>query len=137
MKIYIASSYELGKETVKKLKSKLCEISYIDAFFPDSIDINADTLIGMKCISDICSEQIKECDILVAIYPFGISVSIEIGRFLEQQNYIEEKKLIIFDTTSVDSVTYKKLRTEVMIMPYVYKVVSTVDELIEEIRKTL
>lgn len=137
MKIYIASSYELGKETIQKLKSKLGGISYIDAFFPDSIDINADTLSGMKCISDICSEQIKECDMLVAIYPFGISVSIEVGRFLEQQNYIKKKKLIVFDTTSVDSATYKKLRSEVMIMPYVYKVVNTVEELIEEIKKSL
>lgn len=124
----------MGKKMTQKLKQKLDEVGYMDVFFPDSIDISADTLSGMKRISDRCSEQIRKCDMLVAIYPFGISVSVEIGRFLEQQNHIKKKRLVILDTTFVESATHKKLRSEVMVMPHIYKVVGSVEELIEEIK---
>lgn len=134
LKVYIAFSYKTGKKITQELKSKLNNIDYVDAFFPDTISIDADTINEMKYISNICTEQIKDCDVLVAIYPFGMSVSVEIGRFLEQQINFEDKKLIILDTTHIESASYIKLRSEAMIMPHVYKVVSTIEELIGELK---
>lgn len=130
MSIYIASSYMMGEKVVKDLKMRLDQLN-LKIFYPESINISANTLSEMQTVNDICTEEIRKSDILVAVYPFGISVSVEIGRFLESGK--NKKKLIIFDTSENNSEQYKKLRTEAMLIPHIYKVVYSADELVKEL----
>lgn len=130
MNIYIASSHIKGEKIVKYLKMKLDGIN-AKIFYPEGINISAHTLAEMQAVDNICTEEIRKSDILVAVYPFGISVSVEIGRFLESAK--KNKKLIIFDASEKDSEQYKKLRTEAMLIPQVYKIVYSIDELIKEL----
>lgn len=130
MNIYIASSCIMGEKIVEDLKMKLSELD-AKIFYPESINISAHTLAEMQTVNDICTKEIRKSDIVVAVYPFGISVSIEIGRFLESGK--NNKKLIVLDTSENDSEQYKKLRTEAMLIPHIYKIVDSIDELIEEL----
>lgn len=130
MNLYIASSQIMGEKIVKDLKMRLNELD-VKTFYPESINIAANTLQEMQEVNNICTDEIRKSDILIAVYPFGISVSLEIGRFLEKNK--NNKKLIIFDTSENDSEQYRKLRTEAMLMPHVYKIVDSIDELVEEL----
>lgn len=131
MNIYMASSYIMGEKITKSLRAKLSELD-VKIFYPESIEISAHTLEEMQIVSDICAEKIRSSDILIAVYPFGISVSIEIGRFLENNN---SKKLIVFDSSENNSEQHKKLYTEAMLIPHIYKTVYSLDELIKELYK--
>lgn len=130
MNVYIASSHIMGEKIVKDLKMRLNELD-VKIFYPESINIVANTLQEMQEVNNICTDEIRKSDILVAVYPFGISVSLEIGRFLESNK--SNKKLIIFDTSENDSEQYRKLRTEAMLIPHVDKIVDSIDELVKEL----
>lgn len=130
MNIYLASSYIKGEKIVKDLKTKLNKFD-AKIFYPESINISAHTLSEMQIVNSICTDEIRKSNIFIAVYPFGISVSVEIGIFLESN--IKNSKLIIFDTSEKDSEQYKKLRTEAMLIPHVYRIVYSIDELIKEL----
>lgn len=130
MNVYIASSHIMGERIVKDLKVRLNELN-VKIFYPESINISAYTSSEMQTVSDICADEIRKSDILVAVYPFGISVSVEIGRFLESSK--NNKKLIVFDTSEKNSEWYKKLRSEAMLIPHIYKILDSIDELIKEL----
>ena len=132
--VYIASSHNLSKEVTKKLKFLLMDIDE-DVFFPESIGLIANSNEEMNYVSNTCSDKIRSSNILVAIYPFGISVSIEIGRFLEQQFTSTDKKLIILNNSNQTDNMLKKLRSEAMMMPHIYKIVNSPEELVLELKK--
>lgn len=87
----------------------------------------------MKYVDNICCKKIRDSDFLIAIYPFGISVSIEIGRFLELKINDKSKKrtLIIFDISEKESNLYNKLRSEAMLIPNVDAIVTSIDQLLK------
>jgi len=132
MKIYIASSHKTAHEITKELNKKTQHIDYMEFFFPEILGDSTNSVENMKYVDSICCKKIRECDMLVAIYPFGHSVSVELGRFLEF-NLLQcnnKKQLIIFNTCDNDSIEFKRLRTEAMIIPHVNHFVNSIDELL-------
>lgn len=91
----------------------------------------------MIYVDNIFRNKIRESDILIAIYPFGLSVSIEIGRFLELRNNDrnQKRKLIIFDISKKESDIAKKLRCEAMLTPHIDDIVTSTYQLLKIINK--
>lgn len=135
MKAYIAYSYKTHPKIIEKIFWELQNVK-IQSFFPESIELSAISLDEMKYVDKICCDKIRESNILVAVYPFGLSVSIEIGRFLELKNINkdENRMLIIFDTSPKDSDIANKLRSEAMIIPHVDAIVTTIDQLLKTLK---
>ena len=131
-KIYVASSLNKIDTGFKgRLFKKLSEIAN-DVFFPDYIDPTAFSGDEMTYVDKICSREIRACDIFIAIYPFGLSVATEIGRFLESHinQCNSEKLLVILDISEAHSLEYNKLRSEAMIIPHISRIVYSEDELL-------
>ena len=133
MNIYIASSHQIASEATKELYNRCKKNGVLKIFFPESLGTLSDSIENMRYIDEICCKQIRESDILVAIYPFGLSVSVEIGRFLERKNMSQNNKklLIILDISAENSKEKEKLKTEAMIIPHIDYYVHSVNELIE------
>lgn len=134
MNAYIAYSYKTPPNIIKKIFWEL-QNSNINTFFPESIELNAISKDEMIYVDNICCNKIRESDILIAIYPFGLSVSIEIGRFLELKNYDKRRKLIIFDISEKESDIAKKLRGEAMLVPHIDDIVTSIYQLLKIINK--
>lgn len=131
MNAYIAYSYKTDPKLIKKIFMDL-QNSKVHSFFPESIELHAISIDDMKHVDNICCEKIRDSDFLIAIYPFGISVSIEIGRFLELKANDKNKKrtLIIFDISKKESDSFNKLRSEAMLIPHVDAIVASGDQLL-------
>lgn len=136
MKLYVASSHKLGHKFTHELSLVLRNMD-IDIFFPESIGIWAKTLDEMDTVDAICCKEISDSDVLIAIYPFGYSVSVEIGRFLAYRDMQKEGKrcFIILDVSEKDSELFNKLRSEAMIIPHVDAIVTSTEELVAELKK--
>lgn len=137
MKVYIASSHKTAYETTNSLFCKTKNNNEIDFFFPETIGDMSDSPENMEYIDFICCDKLRKSDVLVAVYPFGFSVSVEIGRFLEYSNIYSDKKryFIVLDTSYVDSDDYKKLRTEAMILPHIDYIANNIDELLDILKQ--
>ena len=130
MKIYIASKYienhDINTEIYCALKNK----GY-DVFLPESININAKKDSEMYQVAEKCYDEIDNTDILLAVFPFGLSVTAEIGYAITIKRKKDRKiRLVLFDYNS-DKKNMEKLRGEAMINPYWDLVVSSVEELME------
>lgn len=136
MKLYVASSNKLEYKFTNDFLLALQNLN-IDIFFPESIGIWAKSLDEMDTVDAICCKEIRDSDILIAIYPFGYSVSVEIGRFLAYKDMQEERKkcFIILDVSEKNSELFNKLRSEAMIIPHVNTIVTSTDELVSAIKK--
>lgn len=136
MNAYIAYSYKTHPNIIKKIFWEL-QSSNINTFFPESIELSAISKDEMIYVDNICCQKIRESDILIAIYPFGLSVSIEIGRFLELKNNDrnQKRKLIIFDISEKESDIAKKLRGEAMLIPHIDAIVTSTYQLLKIINK--
>ena len=136
MNAYIAYSYKTHPNIIKKIFWELQNLN-INTFFPESIELSAISIDEMIYVDDICCNKIRESDILIAIYPFGLSVSIEIGRFLELKNNDKSKKrtLIIFDISEKGSIIANKLRSEAMLIPHIDTIVTSIYQLSKIIDK--
>lgn len=136
MYAYIAYSYKTHPNIIKKIFWEL-QNSNINTFFPESIELSAISKDEMIYVDNIWRNKIRESDILIAIYPFGLSVSIEIGRFLELRNNDrnQKRKLIIFDISKKESDIAKKLRCEAMLTPHIDDIVTSTYQLLKIINK--
>lgn len=130
-KIYVASSLtKIDKDFKNRLFVRLSETSS-NIFFPDNIALAAFSMDEMIYVDEVCSKEIRTCDIFIAIYPFGLSVTTEIGRFLESHinQCNAEKLLVILDTSEAHSCEFEKLRSEAMIIPHIDHIVYSEEEL--------
>ncbi len=137
MKIYVASSHRTANKTTHDLFVKTRDCKELDFFFPEHLGNFSDSIENMEYIESVCCNELRKSDVLIAIYPFGYSVSVEIGHFLEvcHMNPNNKRYFIILDTSKINSEKHKKLKTEAMIIPHVDKIVNTVDELINTLEK--
>ena len=78
MKVYIASKYIAHKKINNEIYQAL-KNNGIDAFLPETINNNATDKENMLLVSEKCFSEIEICDIILAVCPFGKSVSCEIG----------------------------------------------------------
>ena len=132
MDIYVASSARRSVTHTQSLLERVKENSDIRAFFPAHLGDYTGSEERMRYIENIGDKHIKKADIMIAVYPFGLSVSNEIGRFIvyRKSSLGTKRKLIIWDTSIPGSEEYMLLRTEAMIMPHVDHMVSDIDQLI-------
>lgn len=137
MRVYIASSHRTGSAITGELFKKISNDVRISAFFPEHLGDFTNGITSMQYIDAICCEKIRSSDVMVAVYPFGCSVSIEIGRFLERryQKAKDRGLLILLDSSQSDSEQHRLLRTEAMLMPHVDHFVYSVDDLVELLRQ--
>ena len=66
MRIYIASKYIEHKELNRELFQLIRQCG-LDAFLPESINIDAITLSEMQRVAEICYEEIRKSDIVLAV----------------------------------------------------------------------
>ena len=136
MKFYIASKYienqVINTEIYNSLKDKGYEV-----FLPASININAKTNSEMYQVAEKCYDEIDNTDIFLAVFPFGWSVSAEIGYAIKIKREKDRKmRIILFDNNS-DKKNMEKLRQEAMISPYFDLTVSSIEELIEKTKEVI
>ena len=136
MKFYIASKYIENHVINTEIYNVLKEKGY-EVFLPESIDIDAKTNSEMYQVAEKCYDEINNADILLAVFPFGFSVSAEIGFAISIKRNMDKKmRLILFDNNS-DKKNIEKLRGEAMINPYWDLVVSSVEELELKIKEVI
>lgn len=128
MKIYIASPYIAQQEINKLLCEKLTNAGN-DVFLPESINIDAITEELKKKVAEICYRQIDRSELILVVYPFGISVSCEAGYSICQKINGKNKKLILFMNAKSD-----KIHEEAMLIPYIDYETDSVDGLLDYIR---
>ena len=122
MRVYIASKYIDHKKINNQIYGELKNAS-IDAFLPESINIDALTKEEMYAVSEICYAEITKCDVILAVCPFGKSVSSELGYAIALKRTLPESKVII--ALNMD------FEHEAMLYPYVDKNVNSISQLIE------
>lgn len=140
MRVYIASQYMKKEELNRKIYDELRDAG-MDAFLPISIDIDATAECPeeQRKVADICYDEIERCDVILAVWDFGRSVSAELGYAICMKTRLQEnKKIIIFaaagSNTIMDSPKMDIIRGEVMIWPFVDQQVASIEELMEYLR---
>lgn len=130
-KVYVASSGKMNA-TAEILLAKMKKCDNIEPFFPAFLGDYTHSPEEMRYIEAICDVEIERSNIMIAVYPFGLSVSNEIGRFLVYRYFYpdENRKLIIWDTSQPGTYEYDLLRSEAMIMPKVDHLIHDIDEAI-------
>jgi nucleoside 2-deoxyribosyltransferase len=142
MKFYIASKYidnhDINTEIYHALKDKGYEV-----FLPKSINIDGTTEEEMCQIAKICYSEIDNTDILLVVFPFGLSIAAEVGYAISIKRK-RDMRIILFNNNS-DEENKKKLLKEAMLTPYWDKIgyskdlyVSSIEELmkfLEELEK--
>lgn len=126
MKIYIASKYIKHKE-INRTIFNLLKKEGIDAFLPESIDIDASTPDEMYEVSEKCYNEIDKCDVILIVAPCGNSVSSEIGYAISKKRLDGSKRLVLFNPNRRDGI----IQVEVMIAPYIDFVAESVYQLIK------
>lgn len=126
MKIYIASKYIKHRKINRELYNKILGLG-IEAFLPESIDVNAITMKEMYHVSEICYEEINKCDIILIVCPFEHSVSSEIGFAISKKRENNKKKLLILNI----GYKHNKWKKEAMIAPYIDEEFGKIHELME------
>jgi len=110
----------------EKLFNMLTEKKF-DVFLPKKIDIDAVTFEEQLHVSTICYDEIEKCDLMVIVYPFGISVACEIGYAIYQKRQGSTKKLILLNLKPKDKI----LQSEAMLIPYIDSEVNSIEEVIK------
>ena len=125
MKVYIASKYIAHKKINNEIYQAL-KNNGIDAFLPETINNNATDKENMLLVSEKCFSEIEICDIILAVCPFGKSVSCEIGYAIAlKKKYFPNKKIIALN------IDFKE---EAMLYPYIDISVNGISELISVLK---
>ena len=124
MRVYIASKYIDHKIQNNTIYNALKHAS-IDAFLPESINISALSKEEMYTVSEICYKEIERCDVILAVCPFGKSLSSELGYAIALKRNNVQKKIIV--ALNID------FEFEAMLFPYIDKTVENIPQLIEYI----
>lgn len=126
-RVYIASKYSrtrLNNQIYDRLKRE-----NIDVFLPESINVEAKSDSEKREVAEQCYEEIDKCSIILAVCPFGKSVSAELGYAISQKRMGYRKTIIMLNTDDYD---------EAMIDPYIDKHIFDVkhdlNELVEYIK---
>lgn len=129
MKIYIASPYIAQREINQFLYEELSKAGN-DVFLPQSINKEAITEEEKKEVSETCYSQIDNSDLLLVVYPFGISVACEAGYTICRKMQGNNRKIVLYSRLKTD-----KIYNEAMFIPYVDYETDNMDELIRYINQ--
>lgn len=126
MKVYIASKYIEHRKINRMIYSKLNNIC-IDAFLPETINIDAINKEEMFFVANTCYNEIDKCDIIIIVAPFGKSVAAEVGFAIFQKRNTNKKTLILYNYNDNN---INKTKKESMIYPYIDKEFDNIDDLV-------
>lgn len=107
-KVYIASRYK-RKEQNNQIHKRLLKEN-IDSFLPESIKIDGITDEQKQTVAEKCFSEIDKCNIILAVCPFGKSVSAELGYAICRKRDYGNKIIIAYNMDFDD---------EAMLYPYV------------------
>jgi nucleoside 2-deoxyribosyltransferase len=127
LRIYIASPYIAQQEFNKVLYDKLRNTGN-EVFLPMNINIDAITEDDKKLVAEICYSEIDKSDIVLIVYPFGISVACEAGYCICQKVNGNRRKIILYNNIRSD-----KLYNEAMFIPYIDFETDRIEDLINYI----
>ena len=133
IKVYIAAPY---KKKIGQIVSENLSEKNIDHFLPKSINVDARTPEEQKYVGDTCYTELDQCEIIVCIYPFGLSVAAEVGYAIDQKIRSHMNKTLILldlEDKSCEDFLQSKICGEDMIMPYIDKIVFSIEELMKEL----
>ena len=133
MKVYIASKYLAHESINNKIYNALLEAD-IDAFLPKSINIDAVSAEEMLLVGEKCYDELDKCDVIIAVEPYGNSVSSEIGYARCQRRRLQKNKRIILFSNTLDNGATK---SEAMITPFFDTKVSSIQELVKYLKEAM
>ena len=125
MRVYIASKYIDHKLQNNAIYNALKQAS-IDAFLPESINISALSKEEKYTVAEICYNEIEQCDVILAVCPFGKSVSSELGYAIALKRYAAQRKIIVGLNVDFES--------DAMLIPYIDKAVDDISQLIQYLK---
>lgn len=125
MRVYIASKYIVHKDINNFIYQELKK-NAIDAFLPESINNDALDKENMRFVSEKCFEEIERCDVILAVCPFGKSVSSELGYAIALKRRLQSHKYIV--------ALHLDFGNEAMLSPYIDDEVENVPELIQSLK---
>ena len=130
MKVYVAARYkwEVGKKTFHRLQE-----AGINAFLPRDINIDVKSIEDQDKVYNLCMNQIiNECDAILFIYPFGYSVSTEMGAAAAMKILGKDIKILLLNLSQEKPC---KPQLEDMMNPSIDEVFTDVEEVIEYLNK--
>ena len=80
----------------------------------------------MYTVAEICYNEIEQCDVILAVCPFGKSVSSELGYAIALKRYAAQRKIIVGLNVDFES--------EAMLIPYIDKAVDDISQLIQYLK---
>ena len=110
MRVYIASKYIAHKELNRKIYEELVRAK-IPVFLPECINMDAIDLNRSYIVAEKCFAEIEKCNVILAVCPFGKSVSSELGYAIALRRALKQEKVII--------ALYLDFEKEAMLIPYV------------------
>ena len=132
MKFYIASKFIENRVINTEIHNALRSKGY-EVFLPASINIDAITYEEMCDVAEKCYNEIDNTDIFLAVFPFGWSVSAEIGYAIKIKRENNRKIRIVLYNNNSDKKNMEKLLKEAMLSPYFENAltVSSIEELMD------
>ena len=127
MRVYIASKYIEHKDINRMIYSRLIK-NNIDAFLPETINIDAESKEEMYIVANRCYDEIDKCDTIIIVAPFGQSVAAEIGYAVSKIRNYNKKRLVMYNYND-DS--FCRTKKESMIYPFVEKEFNELDTMID------
>ena len=132
MRIYIASRLK-NEDTNRNLFHSLCEIG-VESFLPESIGISPTSAEEKYFVAETCYKQIEECEVIIGIYYYGISVGAEIGAAIDMKRKGFPKTILMLCQNCNDM---KKITSEAMVDPYIDGYFISIDDILKYIKTSL
>lgn len=129
MRVYIASRYQLPESV--EIYEKLLE-KKIDVFLPKTINLDAKTSEERNRVYNMCKKIRDDCDVILVVYPFGLSVASEFGMTAMLKILGYQKKIILLNLSDEEKSVSEE---EGMIAPAIDKVFTDIDTLIQFLEK--
>ena len=92
MRVYIASKYIAHKELNRKIYEELVRAK-IPVFLPECINMDAIDLNRSYIVAEKCFAEIEKCNVILAVCPFGKSVSSELGYAIALRRALKQEKV--------------------------------------------
>lgn len=129
MRVYIASRLK-NEVTNHNLFQSLSEIG-VESFLPEKIGIIPTSSEEKYYVAEICYKQIEECEVIIGVYYYGVSVGAEIGAAIELKRKGFPKTILMLCQNLDDM---KKITGEAMVDPYVDGYFISIDDIVKHIK---
>ncbi len=127
--IYIASRYR-ARELNRTLEKSLREQGF-EVFLPEHVGIDAYSPAEKRDVACACEEAIRKSSVMLLIAPYRNDVSFEIGYAVACAEFANvPKPIVLYDQRGSSA-----LSNDDMISPHVDSVASSLDELVDRLRR--